>query len=108
MKETFGEFIHNLRIDKRLTLTKLAASLDIDQSTLSKIENHKRSVPEDILPKLANVFQLDVAVLRREYNSEKIAELILTEENPSELLQLAEEKAKYFKSKKTKQGKIDF
>jgi transcriptional regulator with XRE-family HTH domain len=38
MKETFGEYIHKLRVENNLTLTKLAAALDIDQSTLSKIE----------------------------------------------------------------------
>ena len=43
MKETFGEYIHRLRADSGLTLTKLAAALDIDQSTLSKIENGKRN-----------------------------------------------------------------
>ena len=59
MKETFGEYIHKLRSDSGLTLTKLAAALDIDQSTLSKIENGKRNVPVDVLPKLSTVFQLD-------------------------------------------------
>jgi transcriptional regulator with XRE-family HTH domain len=54
MKETFGEYIHKLRSDNGLTLTKLAAALDIDQSTLSKIENGKRNVPEEILPKLSS------------------------------------------------------
>lgn len=44
MKETFGEFIHNLRTNSGMTLTKLAAALDIDQSTLSKIENDKRKI----------------------------------------------------------------
>ena len=39
MRETIGEYIHKLRLENNLTLTKLAASLDIDQSTLSKIEN---------------------------------------------------------------------
>ena len=58
MKEKFGEYIHNLRVEQGLTLTKLAAALDIDQSTLSKIENQKRNIPEEILPKLAKVFNL--------------------------------------------------
>lgn len=101
MKETFGEYIHKLRIDNELTLTKLAASLDIDQSTLSKIENHKRTVPEQLLPKLAKVFKLDIKILKKEYHSEKIAEIILQEENSTELFQLAEEKAKYFRIKKS-------
>jgi transcriptional regulator with XRE-family HTH domain len=45
MKETFGEYIHKLRSDNRFTLTKLEAALDIDQSTLSKIEKESRMFP---------------------------------------------------------------
>jgi transcriptional regulator with XRE-family HTH domain len=92
MKETFGEYIHNLRTEASLTLTKLAAALDIDQSTLSKIENGKRNVTEEILPKLADIFDLDIDQLEKEYFSEKIAE----------------QKAEYKKLINLKQGKIDF
>lgn len=108
MKETFGEYIHKLRIENGLTLTKLAAALDIDQSTLSKIENQKRTVPREILPKLAKIFKLNIKTLEREFYSEKIAEMIYQESNSSELLKLAEEKAKYFRTIKVKQGNLNF
>lgn len=108
MKETFGEYIHNLRTEAAMTLTKLAAALDIDQSTLSKIENGKRAVPELILPKLAKTFNLNLDELKKEYFSEKIAELIYPQADSSELLKLAEEKAEYFKVKNQKQGKLKF
>jgi transcriptional regulator with XRE-family HTH domain len=108
MKETFGEYIHNLRIEHGLTLTKLAAALDIDQSTLSKIENHKRNVPEEILPKLARVFKLDIKKLEKEFYSEKIAEMIYRVSDSTELLTLAEEKAKYYRVSKVKQGNLKF
>ena len=108
MKETFGEYIHKLRSDSRLTLTKLAAALDIDQSTLSKIENGKRNVPVDVLPKLSKIFNLDLKRLEHEYFSEKIAEIIYPQEEPRELLNAAEEKAKYMRIKNQQQGKINF
>ncbi len=108
MKETFGEFIHSQRVSKGLTLTKLAAALDIDQSTLSKIENHKRPVPEELLPRLANIFKLQLKDLQKEFYSEKIAEIIYQTPNPSELLMLAEEKVKYLKARKSKQGNLNF
>lgn len=108
MKETFGEYIHNLRSDSRMTLTKLAAALDIDQSTLSKIENGKRNIPVEILPKLSTVFNLDLKQLEHEYFSEKIAEIIYPQDEPSQLLKAAEEKAKYMKIRNLKQGKINF
>ena len=108
MKETFGEYINKLRLDNGLTLTKLAAALDIDQSTLSKIENGKRNVPVDILPKLAFTFNLNIKMLEREYFSEKIAKIIYPQEEPSELLKAAEEKAKYLRIKNQEQGKLNF
>ncbi|MBS1775855.1 MAG: helix-turn-helix transcriptional regulator [Bacteroidetes bacterium] len=108
MKETFGEYIHRLRADKGLTLTKLAAALDIDQSTLSKIENGKRNVPVEVLPKLSTVFKLDLKHLEHEYFSEKIAEIIYPQEEPKQLLKAAEEKAKYMRMKNIEQGKINF
>lgn len=64
MKETFSEYINKLPLDKGLALTKLAAALDIGQSTLSKIENGKRNVPIEILPKLALAFNLDLKKAR--------------------------------------------
>ena len=108
MKETFGEYIHKLRIEASMTLTKLAAALDIDQSTLSKIENGKRLVPESILPKLASEFNLNLTELKKEFYSEKIAEILFPQTDTSELLKLAEEKAEYFRTKQLKQGKLDF
>jgi len=107
MKETFREYINQLRSKNGLTLTKLAAALDIDQSTLSKIENGKRNVPIEILPKLASVFKLDLKQLEHEYFSEKIAKIIYPQEETSKLLKAAEEKAKYLRIKKQQQGKIN-
>lgn len=108
MKETFGEYIHKLRIENNLTLTKLAAALDIDQSTLSKIENQKRSVSEEIIPKLADIFGLDVEQLEKEFLSEKIAELIYQKDNTADLLSLAKEKADYYRITKATQGLLQF
>ena len=108
MKETFGEYIHKLRTDNSLTLTKLAAALDIDQSTLSKIENNKRNVTEDLLPKLSKIFSLDFKQLEKEFYSEKIAEILYKEEDTKDLMKLAEEKAKYFRLKKQEQGILKF
>jgi transcriptional regulator with XRE-family HTH domain len=108
MKETFGEYIHKLRSERGLTLTKLAAALDIDQSTLSKIENGKKNVPIEILPKLSSVFELNLKQLEHEYLSEKIAEMIYPQDEPKELLIAAEQKVKYMKIKNRTQGTIKF
>jgi transcriptional regulator with XRE-family HTH domain len=60
MKEIYGEYIHKLKSENILTLTKLVAALHIDQSTLSKLENGKWNVPFGVLPKLSKIFNLDL------------------------------------------------
>jgi len=106
IKETFGVHIRSLRKKKGYTLTKLAAALDIDQSTLSKIENCKKKVPLNALPKLAHIFDLDLAQLESEFYSEQIAKMLYTIKNPKAILNLAEEKIEYVKVRQTKQSKL--
>lgn len=99
MKETFGEFIKRLRTENELTLTQLAAKLDLDSANLSKIENNKREFDEKRLELLANVFSLELAQLRTEFFSDIIAKKIYETNCDSETLILAEQKVEYLKSK---------
>ena len=99
MKETFGEYIKRLRTENELTLTQLAAKLDLDSTNLSKIENNKREFDEKRLELLANVFNLDLAQLRTEFFSDIIAKKIYENNCDSETLILAEQKVEYLKSK---------
>src|SRR5690348_11257009 len=106
MKETFGEYVHRLRITHDLTLTKLAAKLDIDQSTLCKIENNKRRLHEEALPKLSKIFNLNYNELRIEYLSEKIAGIVSNEAELTTVLLVAKEKAMRLKKIKEDVGLI--
>ncbi|AXT61777.1 XRE family transcriptional regulator [Aquimarina sp. AD10] len=95
MKETFGEYIKLLRTKNGLTLTKLAAQLDLDAANLSKIENGKRDFDEKRLSKLAAIFELSAQELQDEYVSDRLAKHIYEMDCSSELLKVAEEKAAY-------------
>ncbi len=95
MKTTFGEYIRLLRNDKELTLTQLAAKLDLDSANLSKIENGKRDFDEKRLPKLAKIFKLNLTELRNEYITDQIGKHIYETNCTKQLLQVAEEKAEY-------------
>lgn len=99
MKETFGEYIKRLRTENELTLTQLAAKLDLDSANLSKIENNKREFDEKRLELLAYVFNLDISQLRTEFFSDIIAKKIYENNCDSETLILAEQKVEYLKSK---------
>jgi len=108
MKETFGEYIRNLRVLNNLTLTQLAAKLDMDSANLSKIENGKREFDFKRLDKLSQTFQLDIKALTEEYLSEKFAKTIIETKTNSKVFQLAEQKVEYFYQKNSKQGSIKF
>ena len=95
MKTTFGEYIRHLRNKNQLTLTQLAAKLDLDSANLSKIENGKRDFNEKRLPKLANIFKLNLTELRNEYVADQIGKHIYEMNCTKQLLKAAEEKAEY-------------
>ena len=108
MKATFGEYIKQLRTDKGLTLTELAALLKLDSANLSKIENGKREFDEKRLDKLANAFNLNLEKLKVEYFGDQFAKKMYAYNYSSETLIVAEEKVNYLKSINVKQSEIDF
>ena len=108
MKATFGEYIKQLRTDKGLTLTELAALIKLDSANLSKIENGKREFDEKRLDKLANAFNLNLEKLKVEYFGDQFAKKMYAYNCSSETLIVAEEKVNYLKSINVKQSEIDF
>lgn len=108
MKATFGEYIRQLRTDKGLTLTELAALLKLDSANLSKIENGKREFDEKRLDKLATAFDLDIEKLKTEYFGEQFAKKMYQYNCSPETLIVAEEKVNYLKSINVKQTEIKF
>ena len=95
MKTTFGEYIRLLRTKNELTLTQLAAKLNLDSANLSKIENGKREFDEKRLPILAKIFKLNLSELGDEYVTDQIGKHIYETNCSKQLLQVAEEKAEY-------------
>lgn len=108
MKTTFGAYIRQLRTDKGLTLTELAALLKLDSANLSKIENGKRDFDEKRLDKLATVFELDFEKLKAEYFGDQFAKKMYKYNCSTETLTVAEEKINYLKSVNVKQAELKF
>lgn len=95
--ETFGEMLRKLRETNEMPLRKLAALLDLDQSTLSKIERNERNANADLIEKVANIFKVSKKDLQVNFLSDKVAYELLEEEFGVEALQVAEEKIKYLR-----------
>ena len=71
--ELFGDYIRKSREEKKLPLRKVAAHLDIDQSTLSKVERGERPASPEYLKPLADILQLDLKEVPSRFIADKIA-----------------------------------
>jgi transcriptional regulator with XRE-family HTH domain len=106
-KETFGEYIRGLREDRGLPIRKVAAYLDIDPSTLSKIERSDRSANRDMVNKLVELFEVDIEYMLVNYLSDKVTYELVNEEYSGLVLKAAEEKIKYLRSKHVEQSELN-
>jgi len=68
----FGMYLKSLREEKGIPQRKVAQRLDIDTSTLSKIELGERPVLISMLNGLAEVLDIDFKELQIKYISESI------------------------------------
>jgi transcriptional regulator with XRE-family HTH domain len=68
----FGALISSQRKLKKLPLRKVAAVLDIDTSTLSKIEKGERAASSRMIPVIATLFELDFKELQVQFLCQKI------------------------------------
>lgn len=98
--ETFGEKIRKLREENEMPLRRLAALLDLDQSTLSKIERNERNANTDLIEKIAKIFKANKKDLQVSFLSDQIAYKVIDEEFGIEALQVAEYKITYLKNKR--------
>ena len=71
--DSFGERVRKLREQADMPLRKLAALLDIDQSTLSKIERGERKPNTELIEKLSAIFSIDKKELQISFISDKVA-----------------------------------
>ena len=70
--ETFGEIIRRLRLENHLSLRLVAAEIDFDQSSLSKVERGELNAPQKIIKPLAKILKHSYNELQIKYLSESI------------------------------------
>lgn len=71
-KEAFGEYIRQRREKVHLPLRKVAAQLNIDTSTLNKVERGKRPMPVDYLKPLSHILHVDCKELQVQFLADTI------------------------------------
>ncbi|EON79273.1 hypothetical protein ADIS_0278 [Lunatimonas lonarensis] len=92
--ETFGDYIRKAREAKNLPLRKVAAHLDIDTSTLSKVERGERPASPDYLKPLSEILQLDLKEVQTTFIADKINKDFGGLEHLTEGLKAAEKQIK--------------
>lgn len=69
---TFGSYLKQIREQKKIPQRKVAHRLDIDTSTLSKMELGERQINVSMIEGLADALGLDYKQLQIKFISEKI------------------------------------
>lgn len=98
--KNLSDYIRQLREQADMPLRKLAALLDIDQSTLSKLERGERPINRQMLPIIAKTFNVDEKELVIRFMSKQVAYQLVDEKYAKDILLLAEEEIKYIKEQK--------
>lgn len=101
-KENLGNYIRQLREQADMPLRKLAALLDIDQSTLSKLERGERPISRQMLPIIARTFKIDEKRLIIKFMSRQVAHQLAEEKYVKDILLAAEQEIKYLTKKNDK------
>lgn len=105
---TFGAYLRHLRTEENLPLRIVAAKLEIDPSTLGKIERDERNPNFELIKKIAQLFSIDEKELKTKFLGEKICYEIFEEGLDEEVLRVAEERMKYIKATNMKQLNLKF
>lgn len=74
MEQSFGDYIKQRRNELGFPLRTIASRLNIDTSTLSKIEKQERPICIEMIDDLANALDVDKKILLNQYYSNKIIE----------------------------------
>ena len=70
--EEFGAYIRHLREIKNLPLRKVAEQLDIDTSTLSKVERGDRPISIEYLKPLSEILSVSLKDIQVRYITSKV------------------------------------
>lgn len=99
VEKSFGEYIKILRERNGYPLRKVAAVLDIDPSTLSKIERGTRSANKEMLSLFSTLFNVESELLNLIFISDKVVTELINEENIDEIMKVVAQKIKRLKER---------
>lgn len=96
MEFTFGEFIRLKRNELGYPLRKVASFIDIDTSTLSKIEKDERLLNLEYIDKLSSILNADKKTLLNYFYSKKIVDEIKDYSDYSDVLKIVKKQLDFY------------
>lgn len=101
MVRTFGEYIKQKRKDLGYPLRKIASHLDIDTSTLGKIEREERHLSSHLVSSLAEILETEPKELYNHYYSSKLIEELKNYDNYKDVLSIVNKHLEEFESQQS-------
>jgi DNA (cytosine-5)-methyltransferase 1 len=92
MQLTFGELIKQKRKELGFSLKEVATNINLDQSTLSKIEKNERNIGLEYITKLSKILKINKKVLNDYYYSNKIIDELKSYSEYEDVLNLVKSK----------------
>lgn len=105
---TFGEFLRKQRESRHLTQDTFAKNLDLPYTDVSKIERGKKKFPFSKLEALAEFYELEFTKTKDLFVADILVEQAHKYQCSESVFAMAEEQVKYIRSKRAKQGKMEF
>jgi transcriptional regulator with XRE-family HTH domain len=102
MSTIFGNRIRTLREKQQIPQRQLASVLEIDTATYCKIEKGDRRAKREQVATLAELLQTDTKELMRLWSADKVYDLIVDEDEATQILNVVAENIKQYKRQKTK------
>ena len=105
---SFGDFMKQEREKRGWTQTEMGAKLKINMTKISRIENNKELFPQSKLDKLSELLEIDMSLMKEMFFGDKFAREAFKNGCSEKAFAVAEKTVQYYKTKNTKQGKIEF
>lgn len=108
MEVTFGEFIRLKRSELGFPLRKVASYIDIDPSTLGKIEKDERRINIDQIDSLCQILETDKRILLNYHYSTKIFEELKYYPEFKDVISIVKEQLEFFANQQILNSNIDW
>ncbi len=99
MEATFGEFIKQRRSELGYPLRKVASHIEIDPSTLGKIEKDERGLSIEYIDSLAQILETDKTTLLNYHYSQKILDELKEYPKYQDVLKIVNDQLTHYTSK---------